>query len=109
GLDIALHSANLPREQYVRMHLHLQRRREQGRRIDVGITMNLSVAQEAAVLEAGNESQHARLFAKLQMVLKSDEVIGIRAEIFLPKLHDGIRRLAGSWVFESDRFHGTEA
>ena len=63
---------------------HLQSLVQQRRGVDVGIAMDLSIAQEAGILKAGNQPQHAGLLAEFQMVLKADQVVGIRSQIFLP-------------------------
>jgi hypothetical protein len=39
--------------------------------------MDLTVAQEACVLQAGNEPQHAGLLGEFQMILESDEVVAV--------------------------------
>jgi hypothetical protein len=71
--------------------------------------MDLPVAQKTSVFEPGNQSQHARLLTELQMVLESDQVVGVRPQILLPQLHRRIRDAAGPRVFQSDRLHGAEA
>ena len=68
--------------------------------------MNLAVAQEARILQPGNQPQHSRLLAKLQVILKSDQVVGIRAQILLPQLHDGVRHLAGARIRSPTGFIG---
>ena len=71
--------------------------------------MNLPVAQEARIFKPGNQAQHACLLAKLQVILKSDQVVGIGAQIFLAQLHHRIRNASGARIFQSDRLHGAEA
>src|SRR5271163_754032 len=70
--------------------------------------MNLSVAEEARVFEAGDQTQHARLLAEFQVILEADEVVGIGTQIFLAQLYDGVRHSAGARVFEADWLHGAE-
>jgi len=71
--------------------------------------MNLPVAQEAGVFKAGNQPQHARLFAELEVVLKADQVVAVGAQVFLAQLHHGPGRFAGARVAKADRLHGAEA
>ena len=65
--------------------------REAAWRIDVSVAVNLSIAQETRILQTRNQPQHSRLVAKLQMILKSDQVIGIGPQVFLPQLHGRVR------------------
>src|SRR5271165_119591 len=108
-LHIALDAANLPGKENLWMRFHLQCLLQQSRRIDVGVAVNLSVAQKTRILQAGNQAQHARLFAKLQMILESHQVVGIRPQVLLPQLHHRIGHLAGAGIDESHRLHRTEA
>ena len=63
-------------------------------RVDVGVAVDLPVAQEPRVLQAGNQAQHAGLIAELQVILKADQVVGIGAQIFLPQLHHSVGNAA---------------
>ena len=60
--------------------------------------MDLSVAQKARVLQPGNQPQNSCLFSELQVILKSHQIVGISAQIFLAQLHHGIGLLPGSRV-----------
>ena len=71
--------------------------------------MDLAEAQELGVLEARDQAQDARLLAELHVVLKSDQVEALGAQIFLAKLHDGPGTAAGARVVEAHRLHGAEA
>ena len=71
--------------------------------------MNLPEAQEAGILEARDQPQHPSLIAELDVVLKSHQVLRVGPQIFLPQLHDRVRRLAGFRIAQSHRLHGTEA
>ena len=71
--------------------------------------MNLPVAQEARIFEAGNQPQHPRLLAKFQMILKAHQVIAVRAQIFLAQLHHGPGRLAGARIAQAHRLHRAKA
>ena len=91
------------------MGAELQRLGEQRGRVDVGVAVDLAVAQEGGVLEAGDEAQDAGLFAELEVVLEADEVVAVGAEVFLAKLDDGVGPAAGLGVGEADGLHGAEA
>ena len=82
---------------------------EQRGRVDVGVAVDLAVAQEGGVLEAGDEAQDARLLAEFQVVLEADQVVAVGAEVLLAKLDDGVGPAAGPGVGEADRLHGAEA
>ncbi len=71
--------------------------------------MNLAVAQELRVLQAGDQPQHARLLAELQVVLKADQVVGVGAQIFLAQLHHGVGHVAGARIAQAHRLHRAEA
>ncbi len=71
--------------------------------------MDLAVAQEFRILQARDQPQHASLFAELQVILKSNQVVGICPQIFTPQLHHRPRRLAGSRIAQADRLHRAKA
>src|SRR5215831_10951805 len=71
--------------------------------------MDLAVAQETGIFEAGNKPQHACLLAELQVILEADKVVGVGAQIFLAELHDGKGHLAGFRISQPDRLHRSEA
>ena len=71
--------------------------------------MDLPEAEELGVLQAGNEAQDAGLFAELHVVLKTDQIEALGAQILLAKLHDGPGTASGAWVLEAHGFHGAEA
>ncbi len=102
---IAFDTAYLPSEKNLRMRFHLQSLKQQGGRVDVSVAMDLSVAQETRVLKTRNQAQDLSLFAELKVVLKSNEIVGIRAKIFLAKLHNGIGHFACAGISQSDGFH----
>ena len=70
--------------------------------------MNLPVTQEACILEARNQPQHARLFAELEVILKADQVIAVGAQVFFAKLHHGPRREPGARIAQPYRLHRPE-
>ncbi len=44
--------------------------------------MDLAVAKELCVLQAGNEAEDSGLLAVLEVVLEADEIVGVGAEDF---------------------------
>src|SRR5579863_3152126 len=72
-LYISFHAANLSGEKNSRIRLHLQSLAQQSRRVDISIAVNLPIAQKARILQTGDKTQHPRLLAKLQMILKSHQ------------------------------------
>src|ERR1700733_8554560 len=77
--------------------------------MDVGVAVDLAVAQEGCVFEAGDELQDSVLLAVLQMILEADEVVAVGAEVLLAELHDGVGPAAGLGVGEAYGLHGAEA
>ena len=71
--------------------------------------MDLSIAEETRLLEPGNEAENASLVAKPQVILKTDEVVAVGAQVFFAELHDGPRRFAGARVAKAHGLHGAEA
>ena len=91
---VAFDAAELAGDHDARVGLELQGFREQAGRVDVGVAVDLAVAQEGRVFEAGDEAEDARLLAELQVVLEADEVVAVGAEVLLTKL-DARRRASG--------------
>ena len=77
--------------------------------VDVGVAVDLAVAEEGGVFEAGDEAEDAVLFAEFEVVLEADEVVAVGAEVFLAELDDGVGPAAGFGVGEADGLHGAEA
>jgi len=71
--------------------------------------VDLAVAEEAGVFEAGDEAQDAGLLAELEVVLEADEVVAVGAQIFLAELHDGPGVFAGAGIAQAYGLHGAEA
>ncbi len=67
--------------------------------------MNLTEAHEFSLLESRNQSQHSFLFAELQMVLETDEVVAIGEQVFLAKLHNRPRLSPIARITQPNRFH----
>ena len=91
------------------MGAELERLGEEVGRVDVGVAVDLAVAQEGGVFQAGNEAQDACLFSKLKVVLEADEIVAVGAEILLAELDDGVGPATGLGIGETDRLHGAEA
>src|SRR5579864_9604361 len=71
--------------------------------------MDLSIAEETGLLEPGNEAENASLVTKPQVILKTDQIVGIGAQVFLPQLHDGMGWLAGARITQAHRLHWSKA
>lgn len=82
---------------------------EKGGCVDVGIPVDLAVAEEGGALEAGDQAEHAGLLAKFQVVLEADEVVGVGAEVLLAELDAGVGPAAGLGIGEAGGLHGAEA
>ena len=91
------------------MRFHLQGRLKQRGRVDVSVAMDLAVTQEPRIFESGNQAQDSGLLSELEMILKSDQVVGVGAQVLLAQLHDGIRSFARAWIAQSHRLHRSEA
>src|SRR5438477_8605182 len=93
-LNIPLDPTNLPRKQDLGMHFHLEGFTQQRRSIDIRVAVDLTIPQETRILEPRNQTKDTRLFTKFQVILETHEVVGVRAQVFLPQLHDRIGSLA---------------
>ena len=91
------------------MGLELQGFGEERGSVDVGVAVDLAVAEEGGVLEAGDEAEDAGLLAELEGVLKADEVVAVGAKVFLAELDGGVGPAAGLGVGEAGGLHGAEA
>src|SRR4051794_40644287 len=91
------------------MPLHLESFLEQCWRVEIGIAMDLAIAEKVCVLKSWNETQHARLLAELQMVLKPDKVVRIGAQVLTAKLYDCIRHRSRSGIPKAHWFHRTKS
>ncbi len=49
--------------------------------VDVGVAVNLAVAEERGVFKAGDELEDAVLFAELQVILEAYQVVTVSAEV----------------------------
>ena len=63
-------------------------------------------ARELGLLEAGNQTQHARLLAPFELGLKAHEAEVIAGEVVLTQLHDGVRHRAGARIVRPTGFMG---
>src|ERR1022692_2739789 len=109
GFHVALHAGNLAGKEDFGPRAQLQGGREQGRRIDVGVAMNLTEAEELRMFQSRNHAQDAGLLAELQMVLEADQVEAIGAQVFLAELHGGPGTAARARIDQSHGLHGAEA
>ena len=91
------------------MGAELERFGEQRGRVDVGVAVDLAVAEEFGVFEAGDEAEDAGLFAEFHVVLEADEVVAVGAQGFLAELDGGVGPATGFWVREAGGLHGAEA
>ena len=77
--------------------------------VDVGVAVDLAVAEEFGVFEARDEAEDAGLFAEFHVVLEAYEVVAVGAEGFLAELDGGVGPAAGFGVGEAGGLHGAEA
>src|ERR1700722_6571030 len=95
GLDVALDTGDLPREEDAWIGTKLQGGIEQRGRVDIGVAMDLAVAQELRVLKTRNHAEDALLFAELEVVLEADEVVAVSAQILHAQLNAGVGSPSG--------------
>src|SRR5579884_3733165 len=105
GLHVTLHSADLPGEKDAPVLLHLKCGVKQRGPIDVSVPMNLAVTKEPGIFQSRDEPQNAGLFTVLEVVLKSDEIVGVSAEVLLPKLDDRVGLAPCPRVAQANRLH----
>ena len=105
GFRIPFHAGELSRNQNARSRLQLQRLRQQRGRVDIRIAMNLAIPQKLCVFESRNHPQNPRLLAKLQMILKSNQIVTIRAQILAAQLHRRVRPTPRLGICQSRRLH----
>src|SRR6202035_5527531 len=70
GFGVALDARELAGDEDAGMGLELERLGEQRGRVDIGVAVDLAVAQEAGVFEPGDEAKDAGLLAELEVVLE---------------------------------------
>src|SRR6266568_5697081 len=90
--NVALRSCELARKKDARIPARRHCRQQNLRRVDVGVSMNLSEPKKLSVLQTGNHPEDALLLGKFQVVLESNDVVARLHQVFLPKLHDGVWR-----------------
>src|SRR5687768_3042796 len=84
-------------------------RRQAGRRVEIGVAMDLPVAKKLGVGQSRDHSENALLFRDAQPSLKADEVPHHAGAILLTELHHGPRAASRAGIVEPNGFHGTEA
>ena len=108
GLGVALDAGELAGDEEIGAGAKLEGFGEERRCVDIGIAMDLAVAEEGGVLEAGDHAQNAGLLAEFEVVLEADEVVGVGTEVLGAELDGGIRPSSGFWVREAGGLHGAE-
>ena len=109
GFGVAFDAGELAGDQDGGVGAELEGFGEERGGVDVGVAVDLAVAEERCVFEAGDEAEDAGLLAELEVVLEADEVVAVGAEVFLAELDDGVGPAAGLGVGEADGLHGAEA
>ncbi len=109
GLGVAFDAGELAGDEDGGVGAELEGFGEERGGVDVGVAVDLAVAEEGGVLEAGDEAEDAGLLAELEVVLEADEVVGVGAEVFLAELDAGVGPAAGLRVGEAGGLHGAEA
>ena len=109
GLGVAFDSAELAGDQDGGVGAELEGFGEERGGVDVGVAVDLAVAEEGGVFEAGDEAEDAVLLAVLEVVLEAYEVVGVGAEVFLAELDYGVGPLPCFGVGEAGGLHGAEA
>ena len=103
--DIALDAGDLAGEKETRICACLERLVYYLWRIDKRIAVYLPELQKLGVLQTRYQLQNPLLLAVTQMILKTDQPVGIGHQIFLAKLHTRPRLAAGFWVGQAARLH----
>ena len=107
-LHVALDAGHLAGDEQAGAAAGLPRRREHGRRVDVGVAVDRSEPHELGPLQTRNQPQHAPLFGPLELRLKADQAEVVGREVVLAELRDGVRLPSGGRIGEADRLHGAE-
>src|SRR3954469_18543719 len=76
--------------------------------MDVRVPMYLSESQELGIREPGNHPEDPFLFRKLQMILKTNNVVARLHQVFLAQLDYGVGA-ARCRMFEPHRPHRAKA
>src|SRR5438876_3799240 len=87
------------------MRAHLHGWLKHARRVEVGVAMNLSELKKLCAFKSRNQTQHARLLAITQMILKADHAVSISHKVFLAELHRRVRLAAIAWINQANRLH----
>jgi len=82
GFRVALDARYLSSKENLRETAQLQCGCEQRRSIDVGVAMDLAIAQKLRILESRDQPQHPCLIAVFQVILEADQVVGRAGAIF---------------------------
>ncbi len=109
GFGVAFDAGELAGDEDRWVGAELEGLGEQRGGVDVGVAVDLAVAEELRFFQAGDEAEDAGLLAELEVVLEAYEVVGVGAEVLLAELDYGVGPAAGLWVGEADGLHGAEA
>src|SRR5688572_502282 len=93
ALDIALAAGDLASEAKARHRPEAQRRVEELRRIEIGVSVQAAEARELGPLEPRNAPEDTSLLGVFQLGLEADHVEQGAERVVLAKLHDGVRLL----------------
>src|SRR5882672_191326 len=91
------------------MRAHLHGWLKHARRIDVGVAMNLAELKKLCAFKSRNQTQHARLFAITQMILKADHAVRVSHQVLLTQLYRRVRLATVARIDQTDRLHGSVA
>src|SRR5690606_28306726 len=103
--DVAFDAGDLSREEQMRIRFSGKRFVQYLGRVDESVAVDLSELEKLGVLQSGDQPQHAGLLAVPQVVLESDEPVGVRHQVFLAQLHARIWLLARLRMPQTLRLH----
>jgi len=105
-LHVSLHAGDLPREEEVGALAHREVRREQARRLEERVPVDLAEPQELGAGEPRDElAEDAALLGPGETRLEPDQVEGGAGRVLPPELHHRVRAPPGARILEADRLH----
>src|SRR6266542_5766081 len=106
GLDVPLDAGDLAREEEVRPIARGEVRREEPRRVEEGVPVDLPEPEELGRREPGDERpEDPALLGPGEPRLEPDEVVGRPLDVLAPELHDRVRPSPRARILESHRLH----
>src|SRR5687768_13880124 len=105
---ISLYPCNLPGKEQIRAVPVLKCGAKKFWRSYKCVPMHLPITQELRILQAGDESQDALLFRKLEVGLETNQIIKATCQVILPQLHDSIRTFTCARISQTNRAHGAK-